>query len=167
LIFKILGSLVIIGACSFVGHQISNELRGRVKTLEGWQCALLQIENYICFTKMPLAEIYKQQSTIKGEVGDFFKKLLQYDVQRVDTKALWNKEIEKIPYMTKEDKDILLMLAENLGTSITETQVNTIELIKKNIEQNLFEAKENEKRDAKMYKTISFFTGVGIAILLC
>lgn len=167
MIIRIIGGLIIILACSYVGFEISKELRGRVKALDNWARALLQIENYICYTKMPLAEIYERLANQKNASGEFFNNLLKYDLQIIDTKDSWNIEIEQLRYLTKEDKCILSQLAENLGKSDTDTQIQTIALAQKNIEQNLLCARENEKRDAKMYKTISFFAGVGIAILLC
>ena len=39
-------------------------------------------------------------------------------------------------------------------------------LTKKRLQQNLADAKEKIKSDAKMYKSVSLFTGIGIAVLL-
>lgn len=166
MLIKIIGSVIIVTACTFVGVELSKELMGRVKVLEEWLHALMQIQNYICYTKMPLADIYEQLEKSEGEVSGFFARVRQnLDLER-STGALWKLELEGVHYLSKEDKEILSQLSETLGQSDSESQVSQIELTQNRLVQNLCDAKERAKRDAKMYRALSFFTGVGIAILL-
>ena len=69
-------------------------------------------------------------------------------------------------YLSKKDILVLNKLGCGLGEKLADEQINFLDYIKNLLEENLKEAKQTEKNDGKMYRSLSFFAGIGLAVLL-
>ena len=161
---KILGALAIIASCTMLGFELSSHLVKRVHTLEIWQQVLLRMTGLIRHAKTPLYEMYEIFAAEKGEVGAFFSSLLKCGGESTDKS--WKKNMSEMKWLSVADTEILLNLAKGLGNGDTDTQIKDIEFALDGITSALRQAKEISARDAKMYRSISFFAGVTVAILL-
>ncbi len=162
MLIKILGAFVIIGACSCVGYEMSRELSGRVNVLTDMIRALEKISSLISYSKTPLSEIYDEMADDESYSKTFF--------DAVD-KALppgegWKEGIKALPYITKGDRRVLQTLADNLGRSDCTEQLKTLAIATESLKNALCDAKKEEDKNSRVYKSLSFFTGVGIAVLL-
>ncbi|MBR5586625.1 MAG: stage III sporulation protein AB [Clostridia bacterium] len=155
---KILCGIVIVIACSTVGMKISNMMVQRVRSLGGFLSALAKMEGSIETVLMPLDEIYRELSGMKGKVGEFFSKL--------SPGCDWKKHLSFFPELTEQDKAIIVNMSEKLGEFESERQLKEIRLAQNLLEQALSGAKEEVAMNAKVYRSMSFFAGVVIAILL-
>ncbi len=161
---KILGAIAIITSCTMLGFELSSHLIKRVRTLEVWQQVLRRMSGMVEYAKMPLYEMYEIFAEEKGEVGAFFSSLLKCGGET--TLKSWKKNMGGMRWLSKPDTEILLNLAKGLGKGDTDTQIKDIEFAISGISSALGQAKEISARDAKMYRSISFFAGVTVAILL-
>ncbi len=161
---KIIGALAIIISCSLLGFEISSHLIKRVRTLETWQQVLRRMLGLIEYAKTPLYEMYEIFAAEKGEVGKFFAAVKKCRGEATETS--WKRNMSEMKWLYKTDEEILQTLAGSLGNGDTDTQIKDIEFALMGISAALDEAKTVSARDAKMYRSISFFAGVTIAILL-
>lgn len=162
MVIKILGACIIIFVCTYTGFQLSSDLSSRVKLLAAWHNTLIEMENYISALQMPLNEIYIRLS--RGELENFFAGLSSRGGE--STAEAWKKELKKLKYLDCEDKLILENLSLTLGASDMQTQLSNISLAAQDIKTRLEAAAEKSKTDSKLYRTVSFFAGIGISIIL-
>ncbi len=161
---KIVGMIAIVASCTMLGFELSSHLIKRVHVLEVWQQVLRRMSGLVEYAKTPLYEMYENFSLEKNEVGAFFSSLLKCGGE--DTLKSWKKNMGEMRWLSKSDMEILLNLAKGLGKGDTDTQIKDIEFALSGIGAALSKAKEISGRDAKMYRSISFFAGITIAILL-
>lgn len=157
---KIIGFLIIVATCSLVGLEISKEISGRVRVLSNWVGAVSSMQGSIERLNMPLDEIYSEFASRGGILSEFFSKVIGGD------EKVWKQEIYRIKYLSKKDTALLGKLGSGLGGLVSEEQIKFLQYIKVQLEENLAEAKKTEANDGKMYKSVSFFAGVGLAVLL-
>lgn len=160
---KIAGMVAIIASCTMLGFELSSHLIKRVRTLEAWQQVLRRMSGLVEYAKTPLYEMYEIFAAEKDEVGAFFSALLKCGGE--NTLKSWQKNMSEMRWLSKQDTEILMNLAKGLGKGDTETQIKDIEFALSGISAALKAAKEISARDAKMYRSISFFAGVTVAIL--
>ena len=147
-----------------LGFELSSHLIKRVHLLEVWQQVLRRMSGLVEYAKTPLNEIYEIFAAEKGEIGLFFSSLLKCGGE--NTLKSWKKNISVMKWLSKTDSEILMNLAKGLGKGDVDTQIKDIEFALAGITSELNQAKEISARDAKMYRSISFFAGVTVAILL-
>ena len=161
---RIAGAVAIVASCTMLGFEFSSHLIKRVQILGVWQQVLLRMSGLIEFAKTPLYEIYETFAAEKGEVGLFFSSLLKSIGE--ETLKCWKKNMSKMKWLSKKDEEILINLAKGLGKGDTDTQLKDIGFAYESISAALIQAKTECTRDSKLYRSISFFAGVTVAILL-
>jgi stage III sporulation protein AB len=83
--------------------------------------------------------------------------------------ALWNRSAEesaKAYFLTNLDKSLLCEFGAELGKTDVEGQLKHIELYKVQFTKQLAESEENIKQKAKLYKTMGFFVGASLALIM-
>lgn len=163
MIFKIIAATLIISVCGYIGFEMSNALKLRVRTLGEFIVSLGSLENYIESIHMPLGEIYKKLSCECEVLKEFYCNLAKSDT---DNETAWNREIKTLGLINEADRRILCELSSTLGKCNISTQLTNLRFAKSRLCENLKGAKETFAADAKMYRTVSLFTGIGIAVLL-
>lgn len=161
---KIVGMIAIVTSCTMLGFELSSHLIKRVHVLEVWQRVLRRMSGLVEYAKTPLYEMYEAFASEKNEVGMFFSSVLKCGGE--DTLKSWKKNMGEMRWLSKSDMEILINLAKGLGKGDTDTQLKEIEFALTGITSALEGAKEIAARDAKMYRSISFFAGITVAILL-
>lgn len=158
MIIKIFCALTIILSCSYIGIKLSGSLSQRVRTLSGILSAVSKIESCISTVRMPLNEIYSTLALKEGPVGEFFSK--------VSPGSDWKKHIHLLPGLTSQDKSLIIGLSEKLGSFETERQLDELRLAQSLLHSAYTQAKSDVADNSRVYRAMSFFTGVVIAILL-
>lgn len=155
---KFICAAVIVISCSYVGIKLSNSLRVRVRMLSEILAAIGQIEISISTVRMPLTEIYSSLSTLKGATGEFFK--------RVEPGISWKNQLDILTGLTAQDKALLTELSEKLGSYETERQLDELRRTQSLLTAALGQARTEMTENSRVYRSMSFFTGIVIAILL-
>ncbi len=130
----------------------------RVRSLSAILAAIGHIESCIGTIRMPLGEIYDSLSEKNGVIGDFFSKLSPGE--------RWDKHIDVFDGLLPQDKTAILNLSEKLGAYESERQLDEIKLTKNLLNDALSKAKKDVAENSRVYRTMSFFAGVVIAVLL-
>ena len=149
---------MIVISCSYVGIKMSNFMRLRVRALTDMLAAVGHIESFISTVRMPLSEIYGNLAGTKGNVGRFFTGLVPGES--------WDKRLDELPGLLQKDKEMLAEISEKLGSFSSERQLDELKLSKSKLEAALLQAKTDMNENSRIYRSMSFFTGVVIAILL-
>lgn len=155
---KIICAALIVVSCSYVGVKMSNLLRMRVRALTEMLAAVGHIESFISTVRMPLSEIYHTLAGSRGNVGKFFSGLIPGES--------WAKRLDEMPGLSPQDKEILTEFSEKLGSFSSERQLDELKLSKTRLEAALSQAKIDMADNSRIYRSMSFFAGVVIAILL-
>lgn len=155
---KIICAAVIVISCSYVGIKMTNFMRTRVKALTEMLAAIGHIESCISAVRMPLSEIYQTLSQARGNVGEFFRGIIPGES--------WGKRLEGISGLAPQDKVMLTEFSQKLGSFESERQLDEIRLVKSRLNEMLSQAKKDMTENSAIYRSMSFFTGVVIAILL-
>lgn len=152
-----------------IGFVLSKRFSYRVKELQSFLSASNVIENKIKFTKEPLSEIFEYISEITNDSISAFFKDAGENIKKVDTKTAWeeaiNKNKEKFE-LKKEDIVIIKDFGTRIGKTDVEGQLSEIALFNSFLKEQIIKAKDEQKRDEKMYKSLGGVIGLGIIILL-
>ena len=150
-----------------IGNIISKRYILRVKELQDFQNALNIIESKIKFTYEPLPEIFLQISKLLSDnISKIFCLASSYMKESCAEEA-WNKAIEKSStYLKKEDFESIKSFGKMIGKTDKEGQVSHLELIKTFIEVQIKKAKDEEEKNAKLYKTLGVVCGLALVIIL-
>lgn len=159
----------IFAATIQIGNIKSKKFINRVVELEQMSNMLNIFKAKIKFTCLTLQEIYNQiYEDNKNNIGKIFKDTAEY-INNNNASEAWNLALDganKITSLTKEDIDALKNLGKMLGNTNVEGQVSQIELTEELLKEQILEAQEAKKKNAKLYKTLGVATGLTIAIIL-
>lgn len=155
---KLICAIIIIISCSYVGMKMSGELSGRVKNLKDILWIVGKIEGYITALKMPAQEIYQSFAEEKGSIGQMFKSINEGNS--------FEKELNLFSSLTEGDRKIALDFFNSIGSFDYERQLDQAMLTQELLREQLNLAKTDFSDNSKVYRAMSFFTGVVIAILL-
>ena len=169
---KVIGCLLIIIGCTYIGFMYSENFNKRVLQLNELEKSIIQLRNEIIYiyTTLPEAFLNVSQKSI-DPIRQFYlharNLLINNQVNSVyEAFRLSIKENEDKLYLTDIDIKILMDLAKNLGESDIEGQINIFELAIKNLEKQIKTAENLRNKNLKMYRYLGFTIGAVIVIIL-
>lgn len=83
--------------------------------------------------------------------------------------SVWQKNIEEIPgkfSLNKKDEQLLLEFGEQLGKTDVDGQLKHLELYEQIFKKQLENAESEIKNKSKLYKTMGFFVGTAVALMI-
>lgn len=168
---KLLGATLIILSTSWVGFEFARSLAARPKQIRDLRSSLQILESEIMYGHAPLMEaVQKLAKQIPNPVSAlytlFADKLRKAEVT---VSKAWNESIhETRDKMELQDKEleILYQFGETLGQHDRQSQQKHIQLAMTHLEREELLALEKQNKYDKMVKSLGFFTGLLIAILL-
>lgn len=159
----------ILGATIQIGNILSKKYINRVLELEQMNNMLNIFKSKIKFTCLTLQEIYNQiYEDNKNNIGKIFKKASE-KMGDNEASMAWNLALDEgveTTSLTKEDIDALKNLGKMLGNTKVEGQISQKELTEHLLEEQIKEAQEEKRKNAKLYKTLGATTGLALAIIL-
>lgn len=169
---KFIGSIFIVIGCSLVGLKLSLNLSNRRKDLIQLNKAVHILESEIMYVYTEIPEIFLKIGLESNDyIGNIFKSAGEgltngkYDDITFALKSSVE-EYEDITYLEKKDLNIIFDLGSVLGQWDLEAHRKGFLITKKNIQENLDEAKSKEIKLSKMYKVLGVSFGLTICILL-
>lgn len=168
---KLLGAVLIIFSTTWVGWDLSKRLIARPKQIRDIRAALQILEAEIMYGHMPLREaVLKLAKQIPEPISKGFELFAEYlnEENQTVTNA-WRKSVEELRNWTElEDNEveILIQFGETLGKHDRDTQQKQIQLTLKHLEREELIALDKQSKYDKMVKSLGFFSGLLITILL-
>lgn len=172
MLFKLLGSLAIMGGSTLIGYVLSKDCSRRPQELRTLQVLLQMLENEISFLSSLVTEAFKKLSeNNKNPVTIFFKstaRKLEED-SSLSASSAWeiaiNEEINKTA-LNKEDQAILISFGKMLGNSDIEGQIKNIRLTIEHLKLQEQKAEESKAKTEKMYKSLGILGGLALVVIL-
>lgn len=167
IIIKYISIFLVFSICFLIGNLISKKYILRVKELQEFQNAFQIIENKIKFTYEPLPEIFIQTSKmLTPNISNILEKA-STSMKNTNAEEGWNNSIEKASTnLKKEDIESIKSFGKMLGKTDKEGQVSQLELTKTLLDVQIKKAQEDEKKNAKLYKTLGTIVGLAFVVIL-
>ncbi|KZM56828.1 MULTISPECIES: stage III sporulation protein SpoIIIAB [Aeribacillus] len=168
---KLLGSLFILLATTWIGFDSAKRLTERTRQLRQLKVSLQSLEAEIMYGHTPLQDaslhIAKQAAPPLSNLFTLFsEKLSQGDM---DVKSAWESSLLEIwPYtsLKEGELEVLKQFGETLGQHDLISQQKHIKLTMAHLEKEEKEALFNQEHYGKMTKSLGFLAGLLIIILL-
>ncbi len=151
----------------YIGNLISKKYVLRVTELKDFKNALNIIESKIKFTYEPLPEIFLDTSKmLTKNISQLFSK--SSEKMRIgNAEETWEQEVqESETNLELEDLESIKSFGKMLGKMDKEGQISRIELTRTLIDMQIEKAKQEEQKNAKMYKTLGGIVGLAFVIIL-
>lgn len=167
IIIKFIMLLLVFIVCSFLGNIIAKRYSLRVKELNEFNVALSIVESKINFTYEPLPEIFLDVSNmVDKSISQIFNNASQ-NMKEHNAKEAWENSFENInSNLSSEDIENIKSLGKMLGQTDKQGQINQLEMTQTLVEMQIKKAKDEESKNAKMYKTLGTIVGLAIFIIL-
>ena len=150
-----------------LGNLISKKYILRVKELKEIKGAFNIIESKIKFTYEPLPEIFRQTAKIVSSNTAAIFMEASNNMKSLGAEEAWYKSLESVSTnLNADDIENIKSFGKMLGKIDKEGQVSQLELSKSFIEMQIEKAKNDENKNAKMYKTLGVIIGLAFVIIL-
>lgn len=168
---KLIGSILFITACSWVGFDVSKQLNKRAHELRSFIYSLQLIEAEMAYSRHTLKDIFLNvKRKTEGEVASFYGRLaerLKKPVTHFDT--LWHDELtllKKRSTLKDNDIHILSQFGKNIGNHTIEEQKKQIILTVFYLQKQLDEAIDQKNKYDRTVKSLGFLFGLLIVLIL-
>ncbi|WP_159102319.1 stage III sporulation protein SpoIIIAB [Caldalkalibacillus mannanilyticus] len=151
---------------------LAKRLSHRTKQLREIQMDLQMLETEISYAATPLEAAFRKISqTNTGVIGDLFFRCTHYleTLDGATTYECWEKSLKEIiPHLAMKPLEIewLHHFGKIIGNSDRADQQKHLKLMMAKFKQAELEAREEQLKHEKMYKTLGFLTGALIVIVL-
>ncbi|MCX8129018.1 MAG: stage III sporulation protein SpoIIIAB [Clostridia bacterium] len=172
MILKVIGSLIIILASSFLGYSFSRDCSKRPQELRALQTMLKMFENEIIFLSNILSDAFEKISrSNKSQAADFFRNTVEIlkNEKSLNASDAWEKAVKNSigkTSLNREDEEILVSFGRMLGSSDVEGQIKNIEMTVNQLKLQEYKAEEAKKKYETLYKTLGVLGGLTIVIVL-
>lgn len=169
---KLIGASLILLATTLVGIYFAKKLSDRTEQLRELLMSLQILETEICYGVTPLETAFKKMSFKEsGIIGQLFSRCAYYfqSLDGASTYECWTKSLTEItPKLALEKSELewLAHFGQIVGNSDREDQQKHIQLMMTHLKNREVEAREEQLKYEKMYKTLGFLAGVLLVILL-
>lgn len=172
MIFKLLGSIIVLLSSGFLGYILSTDCRKRPQQLRELQALLQMFENRISYLSDTITEAFDRiyKSSNSG-VGIFFtsaSEQLKSDRSK-DASSAWEAAVReniKKTALNSEDEEILISFGKILGRSDLEGQIKNILLTINQINMQEDKAEQSRSKNEGMYKSLGILGGIAVVIVL-
>jgi len=169
---KIIGASLIIIAFTLVGFHFAQRLSQRTKQLREIQMDLQMLETEISYSSTPLEAAFRKISkTNKGVIGELFYRCTHYleTLDGATTFECWDLALEEVSSklaLKPIEIEWLHHFGKTIGNSDRLDQTKHLQLMMTKFKQAEVEAREEQLKQERMYKTLGFLTGALIVIIL-
>ncbi|MET1247805.1 stage III sporulation protein SpoIIIAB [Sporolactobacillus sp. STCC-11] len=167
---KLIGSLFILFASTAGGLLLARQYRDRPREIRQWRSALQSIEAEIVYGRVPVDQMAEDLSRqIPMPLSHFFRLLKeQLCSEGLPLQEAWSNSVEQFwprTSMKQPEKEIMLQFGSTLGTEDAENQKKHIQLALAHLEREESDARQSQKANEKMMRSLGFLTGVLVVLL--
>jgi len=169
---KLIGAVIILFSASMVGWQLGKYYAYRPLQLRALLLSLRLLETEIVYGVTPLHRAFvKIGHRLPSEIGQMFLTAAELLITKegLSTQSCWQSGIEKhwtSTALRKDEKDVLTSLGFVLGNSDKEDQKKHLQLAITHLHSLEQEARAEQAKYEKMYKSLGFLSGLLVVILM-
>ncbi len=163
---KILGSVIILGACSGIGFEKSHELQLHLRQLEELKRIFTLLRSELQYHKPVFAELFERVGRKTEGIWNTWMVTLAQELrmrQEGTFQEIWEQSIErclKDTALKKEDREELLRLGTCLGCT------ESIDLYLAQLECRIQKTREENCTQKKLYQSMGVLGGIFLVIML-
>ena len=163
---KMIGSVMIIVACTAMGFQKGRELQMHLKELEELKKIFTLIQSELQYTRAPFTEIFLKISKKTERMHQKWLSHLAKELEKCEGGTLqdvWQVSICEClqeSKLTKEELEDLKQVGKNLG------YMETLDLYQEQLELSIQKTREELKNKKKLYQSMGIMTGIFLVIVL-
>lgn len=170
--FKLIGALLVLAACTAFGMKSVMKKSESIKVLKELRSALTEIARAISFHFDPLPELISRLSREQFSEPSSFVNRLSHAIQVSESEPLsrlWQrtaKEFSQENSLPERAENLLQALGENLGKMDYETEIQRLSAGQASLSELIEETENDYKKTEKMTKSLSIILGIFLVILL-
>ena len=161
---------MVLAASSGMGFLFSKMSLERIVDLKEWYKGLMVIKNEIGYALTPMAEaFFLAQKKTEGPISVFFGEvggLLRN--ANIPLDQLSDNNITgqlKTSCLNETDIQSAAVFIKELGAKDKESQISQLELMIRNLEEAIEDAKEKNEKNGKLFKTLGVLAGVFVIVI--
>ena len=172
MLFKIVGSLVVVLSCSFLGFILSRDCSRRPQQLRELQTLLQMFENQINYLSDVLIEAFTRVSRVgNSETGLIFGRAAEIlgNEGAQSAASAWEQAVRQCIRRTalnREDEEVLIGFGKMLGSTDMDGQIKNIRLTMEALRMQEKKAEESRSKNETMYKSLGILGGIAVVIVL-
>ncbi len=153
-----------------IGFLIAKKYSDRTKELEAFLELMNLLQNKIRFTRVTLYEAFEELAKVQS--NDFTKQIsliFSEKIKKKNSYNSWNETIEEIKTKTNlksEDIELIKRIGKTLGKTDVEGQLSELKNFCIELQGKIKSAKEEQKKNEKLYRSLGTLTGLIIIIIL-
>ncbi len=163
---KVIGSVVIVVACTGLGFEKVYEMKLHLRQLEELKRIIIFFRSELYYKRTPFIELFENASkSTEGIFGiwltNLAKELQKHQAARFQ--ETWRKSIEidlSSSFMNKTEVNALLQLGASLN------HIESLDLYLEQLELSIQRAREEEQNKRKLYQSMGMLGGIFLVILL-
>jgi stage III sporulation protein AB len=172
MVFKLLGCIMVLLSCGFLGYILSSDCKKRPRQLRELQSMLQIFETRISYLSDILAEAFESICSLGGgETGVFFSDTVERlrSGRSISASQAWEEAVReniKRTSLNREDEEILVSFGKFLGSSDLEGQIKNIRLTLEQLRLQEHKAEESRAKNEGMYRSLGILGGIAVVIVL-
>ena len=164
-------ALLMLGSCGFA-LSICRERDRRLQLLKEMREMFRLLQNEICYTALPLPEIFK---LVGEKVNPPFDKALLMTGEHMclengeEFKTIWEEEIKKMlreTSLTAQQKQLLINFPDCMGMNESTGQANAINRYIEELDLMIHKQREEEKNKNRVIMSLGIAAGLFMVIIL-
>ena len=169
--FKIMGALLMVGACSYTGYVFSQRFIDRYRQLTVLRMGLEILSSEISYMRTPLPTAFKKIALRLEEpaAGIFFTAGRKLETGEAHPRQAWREALEETrekTALTPEDLRVLGQLGVVLeGDGDSTGQVRQLKLLEGEVERLVLEAEREKNKNVRVWRYLGLLGGLAFAIL--
>jgi stage III sporulation protein AB len=171
-VLKFIGAVFIIFAATLFGMLQARHYARRPKQIRGLIGALQRMETEMTYALTPLPELLSSLAKQTAEpLADLYRKISEQltGSSGISTREIWQQEVMmtwKGTSMKLPEQEVMLQLGHVLGLSDRSDQVKHLRLAVSQLQAEEADAREDQRRYEKMWKSLGVLIGGLIVILM-
>lgn len=166
-----IGAIFIFCAGTMLGFYMSHQYMNRPRHIRQLHQLLQRLETEIAYGATPLAEALSSIGKRSAEPASTLclKAVEELEKDAVTTAEAWSRAVEAVWHQTamrNAEKEIILHLGRTLGASDRDDQIKHLRLTMSQLQQEKEVAFEEQRRYAKMWRSLGMLGGALIVILM-
>ena len=169
---KLIGSLLVLVSSTAIGFLKADELKIRVKRLQGLKQMMNLLQGELRFRRSELSEAFlnvsdRVEEPFQGFLKTVAEELKGYQPQSFE--SLWNCAVGKLLLtegFLKKDIQLLEILGNGLGYLDLAMQTEILNQAQIRTEEEILEAKKQQESKGKLYQTMGITAGAFLMLLI-
>ena len=164
---RVLIAVIMAIICFIIGMIASTTLKMRVVQLRKLITMLDEMSVLIQFRALKTRELIKEISEHDCLGSFIFLDILSECLEfESDINIGWKTAVKQTAFLNSSDKDIMLSVGDQIGTTDINGQISMLELNKNLAERNLYQAEEEYRIKGKMLRTVWCLCGLAAGIMI-